>query len=92
MIKIICALIIMAAAQSAWGQEMRKYSVQEIDELRHLVENQYLWGSYSGPSQFSNGGMSRSYSETEKAKVVEEQVRTWMLAGKTAKDLMGPRQ
>ena len=61
----------------------RKYSVSEVDELRHLMDNKYLYGSYNMPP---NGGASRSYLEGEKAKVVEEMVRTAMFAGHVAED------
>lgn len=62
----------------------RKYSVHEIDDLRQVVENKYLFGVYRGPSGSCS---SRCYREPEKTTVVEEQVRTWMLAGVTAEDL-----
>lgn len=65
----------------------KEYSVQELEALRRAVENKYLYGSYS-PAHGS-GMMSRSYKEAEKAIVVEEQVRTHMMAGHTAKDLIG---
>ena len=63
----------------------RKYSVSELDALRRLMENKYLYGAYN-PQFSGNGSMSRSYREDEKAKVVEEMVRTAMLAGHTAED------
>ena len=62
----------------------RSYTVHELEALRRVVENKYLWGSY-GP--FCSGS-SRSYREDEKIKAVEEQVRTHMLAGHTADDLL----
>lgn len=62
----------------------RKYSVHELDDLRQVMENKYLYGSYS--PNFVNGGMSRSFREEEKAAVVEQMVRTAMLAGHTADD------
>ena len=72
----------------------RKYSVQELDALRQCIRNKYLWGSYA-PS-FSNNnvqqGMSRAYREDEMVKMVEEEVRTHMLAGHTAEDLLGRGQ
>jgi hypothetical protein len=63
----------------------RAYTVQEIDALRRACECKYMWGSYA--PTFSSG-TSRCYREEEKAKVVEEQVRTHMLAGHTAEDLI----
>ncbi len=64
----------------------RKYSVSEIDALRRAVDNKYLWGRYHGP----RGGLecSISYKEADKAVVVEARVRTYMLAGFTAEDLL----
>jgi hypothetical protein len=62
----------------------RAYTVQELDALRTLVERKYLYGTYGMPPR----GMSRSYREDEKAKTVEEMVRTHMLAGHTAGDLL----
>jgi hypothetical protein len=63
----------------------RKYTVAEIDELRQVVENKYLWGSYSGP--VGGNGDSRAYLEQDKTAAVEQMVRTHMLAGHTAIDL-----
>lgn len=63
----------------------RKYLVSEIDELRRLMENKYLYGAYN--PQFSrNYGMSRTFHESDKVKAVEEMTRTAMLAGHTAAD------
>lgn len=62
----------------------RSYTVHEVDDLRRAVDNKYLYGSYT-PTQ--NSGFSRSYRDDEKARVVEELVRTAMLAGHTADDL-----
>lgn len=62
----------------------RAYTVNEIERLRRAVENKWLFGSYNLPK---SGMGSRSYKEDEKSKCVEELVRTWMIAGKTAEDL-----
>ena len=64
----------------------RKYSVQEIEKLRRAVDNQYLYGRYRGPSL--GRCWSWPYNEAEKAKIVEERVRTHLLAGHTAEDLL----
>lgn len=61
----------------------RLYSVREIDALRLAIEHKWLFGTYG----FYRGGSSRSYREEEKAKCVEELVRTHMMAGHTAEDL-----
>lgn len=68
----------------------RKYSVDEIDALRNAVNNRYLWGNAKGPFCVTEGGgsySSRSFNETDRVKTVEEQVRTYMLAGITGPDL-----
>ena len=65
--------------------QQRSYTVHEIDALRHRVETKYLFGRYG---QMGGNGVSRSFMEADKQRAVEEQVRTWMLAGKTAQDLL----
>ena len=95
----------------------RKYSVAEIDALRKVVEQKWLWGRYSGPPRFPRnvtpqtpytdkfgnsygspievpwGVSSRVYKETEKTAAVEQLVvRTHMLAGHTAEDLLASEQ
>lgn len=67
----------------------RKYSVSELDNLRRVVERKWLWGYYT-PQMHS--GCSRGYKEAEKTKSVEELVRTHMLAGHTAEDLLASEQ
>lgn len=62
-----------------------KYTVAEIDSLRRVMDNKYLYGCYN-PQFYDNGCISRSYREEEKVKVVEEWVRTAMLAGHRAED------
>ena len=66
----------------------RKYSVSEIDALRGLVENKYLYGVYDLGLLPMNGCYSRNYREEEKVAAVEAMVRTHMLAGHTAEDLL----
>lgn len=67
----------------------RSYSVHEINELRRVVENKYLYGTYG----LKLGcGMSRTYKEDEKTACVEEMVRTHMLAGHTAEDLIASEE
>lgn len=67
----------------------RSYTVRELDALRRVVENKWLFGSYHLQQQ---GGFSRSYMPDEKTKAVEEMVRTHMLAGHTAADLYASEQ
>ena len=64
----------------------KKYSVAEIDDLRNVCENIYVWGT---PVLSSQGGMSRSFQESDKIIAVEEMCRTYMTAGITANDLRG---
>jgi hypothetical protein len=64
---------------------MKKYSVADIDGLRYVAKNIYLWGS---ANPVGSAGLSRQYKEEEMARVVEEQVRTYMLAGLTAADFI----
>lgn len=63
----------------------RAYTVQEIDSLREAVKNKYIFGAYD---RRLARDMGRGYNEVAMSKAVEDQVRTWMLAGKTSEDLM----
>ena len=63
----------------------RRYTVAEIDALRGVVEMKFLFGTYNLLSGCHN---SRAYRAEEKEKAVEERVRTHMLAGHTAQDLI----
>lgn len=68
----------------------RSYTVQEIDALRRACGDKYIWGRYGGPRMRPGRGISssRGYQEKDKVIAVEEMVRTFMLAGKTAADLI----
>jgi len=67
--------------------EMKNYTVQELDDLRRVIENKVIFGTYS--VKFENGmRISRAYNESDKDKFVEERTRTHMLAGHTAQDLI----
>jgi hypothetical protein len=63
----------------------RAYTVRELDELREVVEHKWVWGSYR---PLPGVRQSRTYSPREKTKCVEELVRTHMIAGHTAEDLI----
>lgn len=66
----------------------RAYTVREIDDLRRAVTERFLWGNANGPVTTEGVWVQSSvYKEETKAKVVEEQVRTYMLAGITGEDL-----
>lgn len=63
----------------------RAYTVKEIDKLRDATSTTTWWGRYKVKCDFyiSFGLEERSLRE----KVIEEKVRTYMLAGITAKDI-----
>jgi hypothetical protein len=61
----------------------RSYTVHEIDRLRVACDHMFLYGCYRGRS-----GYSRAYQSADRIKAVEEMVRTHMLAGHTADDLL----
>ena len=63
----------------------RRYTVAEIEALRDCFENKYLWGSYTLPEGVAS---SNAYRESDKITTVEEWVRTHMMAGHTAEDLI----
>lgn len=65
----------------------RAYTVKELDALRNVCENRYLFGRYS-PLMSVGGCFSRTYTETDKYACVEQMVRTHMMAGHTAQDLL----
>ena len=60
----------------------RKYSVDEIDRMRDAVEHVYLFG-YRRSEAPEGRHEARFYNHNEvvMAQCVEEQVRTYMLAG-----------
>jgi len=63
----------------------RAYTVEELDDLRRLMENKFLYGFYTcNPRGMTT--FSRCYHENEKVHAVEEMVRTAMVAGHTADD------
>lgn len=64
---------------------MKKYTVQEIDELRQAYTLRWLYGSTV--SDVGSLGFSRTYTQEEKVKCVEELVRTAMLAGIIAEEV-----
>lgn len=79
----------------------RAYTIKEIDELRRVIADKFLWGSYSGCKFRSieittgDGGFvsvstnhSQSYNPIELDNYVEQRTRTIMQAGLTAKDLL----
>lgn len=71
-------------------QGQRQYSAKEIDDLREFCGRRYDFGSCYDDAIFCDHGcaMGRGYSESERAVEVEQQVRTFMIAGVTAQDLL----
>lgn len=73
----------------------RAYTVKELDALRRVVERKWSFGVYGEmpepightPGQ-SYSYTGRSYYGNEMTEAVEELVRTHMLAGHTAEDLI----
>lgn len=63
----------------------RAYTVEELDALRRACSNRWLYGTSDLPS---GNFMSRSYKEDERVRSVEELVRTHMIAGHVAQDLI----
>ncbi len=70
----------------------RTYTVAELDALREMVENKYLYGSYCPRCIEGEGISSRAYKEADKTACVEHLVRTHMLAGHTAADLLASKR
>ena len=76
----------------------RSYTVAEIDHLRRCCESRLIWGSYSGPAPMPGGGLSGGsggnsapYNSAEVSRRAEDMVRTHMMAGHVAADLIGSR-
>lgn len=71
----------------------RTYTVREVNELRRVVEHKWMHGTHgTWPGNVVKTPPIVSRNEQEIA--VEERVRTHMLAGHTAEDLInseGPR-
>ena len=77
----------------------QKYTVSEIDELRYALQERYIWGTtYSPPPDtiiqstdtihgVSYSSRSRVYNQQEMNIVVEQRLRTYMIAGIKAKDI-----
>jgi hypothetical protein len=65
----------------------RAYTVSELDALRQVVEHRWLFGTY-GRLPGSGSRISRGFQEADKTRAIEEIVRTHMLAGHTAADLL----
>lgn len=89
---------------------MRAYTVNELDDLREVLRNKWIYGSYVTPEGITIMGptwtvpadgergyvsdpyfrptIGRSYTSEQLSSGVEDLVRTHMLAGHTAQDLL----
>lgn len=67
----------------------RAYTVTDLDDLRRAVRNKYIWGNYHGGY---DGQWGRPGKIGEAEVVVEEMVRTHMIAGHTASDLLASQE
>lgn len=66
----------------------RAYTVDEIDQMRRAVEFRWLYGMK--PSERPDGVdclSSFSHQASDRIKAVDEQLRTYMLAGIAPEDL-----
>lgn len=61
----------------------RSYTVKEIDDLRNVISDRWLFGT-SNPDLHHS---SRCYKEEERVHCVEDILRTHMIAGHVAQDL-----
>lgn len=68
----------------------RAYTAQELDALRSVLEYKWVWWTYNTvlPPSGKTIRSSRSYQVEEKIRCVEELLRTSMIAGHTADDLL----
>ena len=71
----------------------RAYTVRELDELRQAVERKWFWGAYRIPLTPPNADgysvrLGRTHKGAESDIAIEQIVRTHMLAGHTAADLL----
>lgn len=59
----------------------KAYTVKEIDALRNACDERYM-------SRYVPGAVYTGYSDSKRILAVEEMVRTYMLAGITAEDII----
>ncbi len=64
----------------------RRYSANEVADLRFVCGHIYVWGT-AEPSPQDSGCYSQQYNRHDKEIAVEHMVQTYMLAGVTADDL-----
>jgi len=66
----------------------RRYTVAEIDELHEVLRTKYLFGRYHHDPLKDEIVWSRTYNETDMLRSVGVALRTHMIAGHTAQDLI----
>lgn len=71
------------------GEVVDVYTVDELNEMRRLLGNKYLFGFYSNEA-CSVVMSSRSYTESEKAVWVEKELKSLMMKGYKNTDLVDP--
>lgn len=87
--KTLLFLLAFVVVAPSFAQEVsRRYTVREIDELRVACGERYLFGTtYFEFDATGATSWSRTYREKEAVVAVEGMVRTYMLAGITAKQI-----
>ena len=85
---LLLAFVLIAPSLSAQKVSERRYTVKEIDELREVCDMRYVWGT-TVLGFDPTGGIhhSRTYREIERVTAVEQMIRTYMMAGITAKQI-----
>lgn len=71
----------------------KRYSVQEVDSLRAVVRAKLQSGSYRGWTSFSvsfpaGGGAGKEIRDQTLEAIIEDRVRTHMVAGHISTDLI----
>lgn len=72
--------------------EQRKYSVAEIDALRQVWRNRLIWGVYDHNRIDNKSQFGFQYKPVDLEHMIEDKVRTSMLAGHTAEDFITSEQ
>lgn len=89
--RLLIALMFLVLATNSYSQSRdttaikRAYTVHEIDKLRQVCGDRWLFGTTCFDC---SPGLSRAYKEVDKDRAVEEMVRTYMVAGITAEDIL----
>lgn len=62
---------------------MRKYTVEELDELERLATNKFIWGDYRPRPA---GGLGRPYRDKDLIEFVRHKMDTWIQSGIVPED------